>query len=479
MTDHVDDPRTRRPLVEYVTDPVVVIEDGVVRRTNAALSSVFGYDGDELAGTAFSSLVHPDQRDRFEALLDDVAPAGDRPVEGRFRLRDAEGTWLSVELALVAPGGDRPACVVTVRDISRLRRRERTLAELHRAAADIEACENIGAVCERAVAAAENILDHDWCGIFFPEGEYFVFQAVSSGLNMEPGDRGIRVDEGLGGKVYETGEPLVLGTREEHVDAAPINELDDIPFESILTVPVGEFGVFQAISSEQHAYDEEDLEFLQLLLSHVRGALTQLEREARLRERERELRRKNERLEEFAGVVTHDLRNPLQIAGGRIDLVRETGDLSHLDRVEAALAREAEVEPEPVAFGAAAREAWTVVEGEGTFELAETATIRADRDRLVRLLENLFANSVEHGGEDVTVWAGTTEEGFYMADDGVGIPPERREEVFESGFSTAEAGTGLGLGIVAELVEAHGWEIEIDESEAGGARFEVTGVAFP
>ncbi|PSP85717.1 hypothetical protein BRC83_02460 [Halobacteriales archaeon QS_1_68_17] len=316
MTDHVDDPRTRRPLVEYVTDPVVVIEDGVVRRTNAALSSVFGYDGDELAGTAFSSLVHPDQRDRFEALLDDVAPAGDRPVEGRFRLRDAEGTWLSVELALVAPGGDRPACVVTVRDISRLRRRERTLAELHRAAADIEACENIGAVCERAVAAAENILDHDWCGIFFPEGEYFVFQAVSSGLNMEPGDRGIRVDEGLGGKVYETGEPLVLGTREEHVDAAPINELDDIPFESILTVPVGEFGVFQAISSEQHAYDEEDLEFLQLLLSHVRGALTQLEREARLRERERELRRKNERLEEFAGVVTHDLRNPLQIAGG-------------------------------------------------------------------------------------------------------------------------------------------------------------------
>ncbi|PSP85716.1 sensor histidine kinase [Halobacteriales archaeon QS_1_68_17] len=143
------------------------------------------------------------------------------------------------------------------------------------------------------------------------------------------------------------------------------------------------------------------------------------------------------------------------------------------------LAREAEVEPEPVAFGAAAREAWTVVEGEGTFELAETATIRADRDRLVRLLENLFANSVEHGGEDVTVWAGTTEEGFYMADDGVGIPPERREEVFESGFSTAEAGTGLGLGIVAELVEAHGWEIEIDESEAGGARFEVTGVAFP
>jgi len=51
-----------------------------------------------------------------------------------------------------------------------------------------------------------------------------------------------------------------------------------------------------------------------------------------------------------------------------------------------------------------------------------------------------------------------------------------REDVFESGYTTADRGTGFGLSIVAEIAEAHGWEIEVVESGAGGTRFEITGV---
>jgi signal transduction histidine kinase len=70
------------------------------------------------------------------------------------------------------------------------------------------------------------------------------------------------------------------------------------------------------------------------------------------------------------------------------------------------------------------------------------------------------------------------EDGFYVADDGRGIPEEERERVFEPGYSTAADGTGFGLSIVEQIIEQHGCEIRVAESDAGGARFEITGVEF-
>ncbi|PSP96118.1 histidine kinase, partial [Halobacteriales archaeon QS_1_68_44] len=104
--------------------------------------------------------------------------------------------------------------------------------------------------------------------------------------------------------------------------------------------------------------------------------------------------------------------------------------------------------------------------------------ITADGERLRRLFENLFRNAIEHGGEDVEISVGMLEdgEGFYIADDGPGIPDHKRDEIFEAGYTTGEEGTGLGLAIVRSIVEAHGWEIAAAESAGGGARFEISGV---
>lgn len=103
----------------------------------------------------------------------------------------------------------------------------------------------------------------------------------------------------------------------------------------------------------------------------------------------------------------------------------------------------------------------------------------ADRDRLTELFANLFRNAVEHGGGDVTVTVGSTCDGFYVADDGHGIPEEHRKQVLQSGYSTEEAGTGLGLSIVQQIADSHDWGLSIDESDAGGARFSFTGVERP
>ncbi|MFB6206281.1 MAG: sensor histidine kinase [Haloglomus sp.] len=108
----------------------------------------------------------------------------------------------------------------------------------------------------------------------------------------------------------------------------------------------------------------------------------------------------------------------------------------------------------------------------------EGATVLGDRIRLVEAFENLFQNAVDHAGADVTIHTGPLESGrgVFVADDGPGIPPDRRAAVFEHGHTTSADGTGFGLTIVRRIVEAHGWEITIAESRAGGARFELSGV---
>lgn len=234
------------------------------------------------------------------------------------------------------------------------------------------------------------------------------------------------------------------------------------------------------------------------------------------------LERERDRLDEFASVVSHDLRNPLTAARGRADLLAEECDSEHVEAVERslsrmetliddllALAREGDAvdDPEPVSFVALATDAWkTTDSGSGTLQRAvDEFEILADEARLRQLLENLFRNAVEHnsassrakpddagerggdserggdgeyGGDGVTVTVGALADGdgFYVADDGRGIPEEEREQVFETGYTTSADGTGFGLNIVAEIADAHGWDVRVVESETGGARFEVSGV---
>jgi len=211
-----------------------------------------------------------------------------------------------------------------------------------------------------------------------------------------------------------------------------------------------------------------------------------------LRERERALERQNDRLESFASIVSHDLRNPLNVAQGRVELAREEHDSEHLAIAERAHERMATLiddiltltrdgrsveSVESLDLGETARGAWEVVETDGaTLEVEESGRIQADGSRLRQLFENLFRNSIEHNDEPVTVRVGRSADGFYVADDGQGIPSGESERVFEPGYTTGEDGTGLGLNIVQEIVTAHGWTIEVHEADGGGARFEIRGV---
>jgi PAS domain S-box-containing protein len=218
------------------------------------------------------------------------------------------------------------------------------------------------------------------------------------------------------------------------------------------------------------------------------------------KKRERELERQNERLEAFASIVSHDLRNPLGVAQGYLDLALDTESTDQLDQVVTALDRMEDIiddvlalaregktvtETQPVSLESVARDAWATVEtGDATLAVPDSVTFEGDRSRVLRAFENLFRNAIEHGTtaatpervDDLTVRVGVTDDddglGFYVADDGQGIPRQVRENMFSQAFTTSDEGLGLGLWVVQEVANAHGWRVAARASEDGGARFE-------
>ena len=204
-----------------------------------------------------------------------------------------------------------------------------------------------------------------------------------------------------------------------------------------------------------------------------------------LKERERRLKRQNDRIEQFTRVLAHDLRNPVQVIRGQLD----HGEAHDSELVERALNRieaivddvlsVARSEPLVTETTSISLQAVATDVSEHTNSRAVTLTVdgncklAANRARLHRLLDHLFENAIEHGGDTITI--GCLDDGFFVADDGPGIDPRHREHVFEPGYSTEPTATGFGLNVVREITEAHGWTIELRETETG-ARFEITDV---
>lgn len=189
----------------------------------------------------------------------------------------------------------------------------------------------------------------------------------------------------------------------------------------------------------------------------------------------------------IVGALAHDARNPLNVVTGRLELLDV--DNTHGEAIERSVGRvdsllgelstvasvASPIEgTEPVDLAEMARRAWGAVGGPAErLRVETTATVEADPDCLRLVLDRLFENAVVHAGEDAAVTVGDTETGFYVADDGPGIPAEDRQRVFEQGYGTAREGEGYGLFVAESIARAHGWDIVAGESETGGARFDV------
>lgn len=191
---------------------------------------------------------------------------------------------------------------------------------------------------------------------------------------------------------------------------------------------------------------------------------------------------------DLASLLAHDVKNHLAVVEKRLDgYVEENGAdyrleavLDSVDRMQQLTSQVLELsrqdvethDPEPLDVEEIAGNAWNGVGVEDAeLVVRDPPVVEADEREVLRVFENLFDNAVRHAGEDVTVEVGGTADGFYVEDDGPGVPDALLDEAMEPGVSGG-GGSGLGLYIVRRAAELQGWSVEVGENESGGARFE-------
>ena len=292
-------------------------------------------------------------------------------------------------------------------------------------------------------------------------------------------------DSSVVGRVDETAAAAAGGSEQRGgaTEVVPSGGTGDLPFVSTFTR-------FEDGEVREYDVTVSPLE----VRGSVAGYTLVLRDVTERRQHVRDLEQQTTQLEQFASTLSHDLRNPLNVAYGRLELARERHDDEHLDtasdaleRIEGiiddtlTLAREGQTidELDRVDLATVARDAWETVDtGDAELDVASDAGVRiyADATRLQSVFENCYRNSVDHGGPSVTVTVERCDDGFAVADDGPGVPSDEREQVFEYAYTTDDDGTGLGLAIVEAIARAHGWSVEMAESESDGAKVVFSGV---
>ncbi len=365
---------------------------------------------------------------------------------------------------------------------SALEENKNKIKRLHEISAEIQTCDSEEDVYSLAIEAAEDILDFDICSFDGVEGDMFVPKEISSST-PESGSTERQIDErSLGSKTYLNQESYLVDNLTSDKDAKPVKS----EYRSAISVPIGEHGVFQAVSKDVGHFEEEDLKTAELLISHVSEALDRIQAKEK---------------EEFLhSLLRHDVGNKNQIIKGYLELMKDhnlpdevkdfvdkaertTKDSTKIiEKVRKLREIEEEKEIDEVDLSSVIDKVLSehqnqLQERNINLDLSECDCKVEGGELLEELFSNLVKNSIQHSDSDEIRISSQIEKNeciVTVEDDGIGISDESKEKVFEKGFKDGEsAGTGLGLYMVKEIAESYGGSAEVKDSDMGGARFEV------
>jgi PAS domain S-box-containing protein len=281
----------RDTIVEAVGDGVYALDsEGRYTAVNDTLLSRTGYAREELLGEHVSALLGPEEIKRGRRLIAELRDNEDESVktyEASIRTKDGDRIPCEVNLSLLPADEGFVGTVGTVRDVSErknvedaLRQQKRTVRNLHQVASQLDSCETPSAIYEYAVRAAQQVLNFDICAVQRIDGDETVIASVSPGPLPDDMERRREFGNDLTALTYRTHKTYrISDIRNDDVAAQPSED-----YRAVLSVPIGDQGVFQAISTSVGAFDESDEELAELLIAHVENALDRVQFETDLRE---------------------------------------------------------------------------------------------------------------------------------------------------------------------------------------------------
>jgi signal transduction histidine kinase len=357
-----------------------------------------------------------------------------------------------------------------------------TVETVHRTLDSAETPAALGTTLTELLTAASGI-EFAWVGT--EQGPSIRVRSAPPTAGM-PSTLGPAGQETLTGPVLSSGDVCVTSDP-RHADVRAAVKAADLTadtFGSVAGVPLRaegtSYGVLHLYLGVANPGHEEVLASLGRTIGQRLSAFETAE----------QLTRERRRLESLRSLASHDLGNPLNIASGRVELARADDDLTQLDSVKAAIdemdqlmdrgVKLVEVgqpleKTEAISLATLAADSWDDVGQERAELVTEDFRFVGERERVRMLLNELFRNALGYSDGPVTVEVGplSGRDGFYVADDGPGIPDDEREYVTDTGYTTEPDREGLGLSVVTEIAGAHGWDIALETSRSGGARVEI------
>lgn len=277
-----------RRIFESTTDAVLVFDRaGRIVAANPQAAATYGYSEGELLGMHASRIIHPDRYHGFRSLESAVRQDGELTTDSVNVRKD--GTAFDVEVrgaSFVLQ--EEPHLLAVVRDISQRVRAERALEStrhrierLHEAAHALEACEKESDVYSLTVDAAEDILSFNLCSVLIEEEGWLVYRAVTKQYEAAaPARLPLDGDGGIAAKTFRTKATYVFDDLREIPGARPFHP----GFISGLSVPIGEVGVLQAVSTGVGGFSKQDVRMAELLVGHTAETIRRLRLEKVLRD---------------------------------------------------------------------------------------------------------------------------------------------------------------------------------------------------
>lgn len=305
-------------------------EDGQFILWNETVSENTGYTDDEIASRHPTEFFEGDDVDRFAAAMERVLDEGRAKVEAEIVTDDGERIPTEyTNVRLTDEDGDLIGICGIGRDITERKRREQALREregmltaLHNATRPLMRAEMREEISDIAVGTADEVLDFSRIAIYLFDRPMDVLRPVARSFDdRSGGDVSLASEGDPVWDVYLEDETRLYSD----VEARDDEPVQGAPFRSGMMIPLGDHGVFVAGDTAVDTVDDVDVEFAELLAATTEAALDRAERERLLRERDSELDRRNDQLEELNRInrVIRDIDRALVGATSRGEIEQE------------------------------------------------------------------------------------------------------------------------------------------------------------
>ncbi len=252
----------------------IMIEDkeGNILDANATMEEFTGINKEELEGSnVLDKFVSPENQEDARENIDRLLQGEDLQFEitgssprGKTVHRQLTETRINL------PQGDMGILSMHL-DITERRKKEKIIEELHEVALNLKDLTRETEVLNETIEAAENILDLDFCSISLAENDQLVPKVYSEKLEGKINKRAID-DSSIAGKTYQQKKSFLVNDTRANSLADPLQS----SFLSAISVPIGEYGIFQAAAQTKEAFFRKDLERAELLISHTNAALARI-----------------------------------------------------------------------------------------------------------------------------------------------------------------------------------------------------------